>query len=224
MYCISNNWIASYVREKIIIFQKGSWKARRGKENHTWWKVCTWKFVDKIFADLLIILIFSLISRFSLSSSNVGDSSLRFLPASLLSTSTCWNSEIFLSSLSPTPPQIQYVLKIQVSFWSAFNLDFIEASFELLILFLDCNKFSVGPTLFTLSFIRFHTSLNRVDRRLPMFSFHIWTSVSISRDVFRTQSWAMELFTKISNGYQQLTIFTEKLRRRCLVVLNTPLV
>lgn len=68
------------------------------------------------------------------------------------------------------------MLKIQVSFWSAFNLDFIEASFELLILFLDGNKLSVGPTLFTLSCIRLHTSWNRVDRRLPMF-FSIYEQV-----------------------------------------------
>ena len=56
-------------------------------------------------------------------------------------------------------------------------------------MFSHCNKVYVGPTLFTLSsFIRLRTSLYRVDWRLPIFSFLILTSVSVCRDVFRTQS------------------------------------
>ena len=56
-------------------------------------------------------------------------------------------------------------------------------------MFSHCNKFYVGPTLFTLSlFIRLHTSLHRVDWRLPIFSFLILTSLSVCRGVFRTQS------------------------------------
>ena len=56
-------------------------------------------------------------------------------------------------------------------------------------MFSHCNKFYVGPTLFTLSlFIRLHTSLHRVDWRLPIFSFLILTSVSVGRGIFRTQS------------------------------------
>ena len=42
------------------------------------------------------------------------------------------------------------------------------------------------------SFIRFHTSLHRVDWRLPMFSFHTLTSVSVCIGVFRTKSYIFD--------------------------------
>ena len=59
----------------------------------------TWKFADKIGREpILIILMFSLIFRSSLSSSNVGDSLLRLVSVLLLSTPTSWNFEISMTS------------------------------------------------------------------------------------------------------------------------------
>ena len=108
--------------ERKNCLSKGKWEGTCllnqtwGKETDTWWKVRTWKFADKIGRELiLIILMFSLISSSSLSSSNVGDSSLRSVSVFQLTTSTCWNSEISMTSLYLNTSSVQYMLEIQVS-------------------------------------------------------------------------------------------------------------
>ena len=147
---------------------KGKWEGTYllnqtwGKETDTWWKVGTRKFADKIGRELmLIILMFSLISRSSLSSSNVGNSSLRFALVFLLTPPTCWNFEISMASLYPkTPPQFSICRKYRWAFCLFFSSALLEASFEFLILFLHCNKLLIiSPALFTSSFTRFHTSI-----------------------------------------------------------------
>ena len=113
-------------------------------------KVCWWKIGREL---ILIILMFSLISQPSLSSSNVGDSSLRFVSVFLLSTPTRWNFEISMTSLYPNTSSIQYMSKIWWAFCLLFSLALLQASFEFLILFLRCNKFFISPTLFVFSSI-----------------------------------------------------------------------
>ena len=68
--------------EKKNYLSKGKWEGTCllnqtwRQETDRWWKVGTWKFANKIWRDLiLIILMFSLIFQSSLSSSNVGNSS-----------------------------------------------------------------------------------------------------------------------------------------------------
>ena len=125
-----------------------------GKETDTWWNVRIWKLADKIGRELiLIILMFSLNSRSSLFSSNVDDSSLWFVSVSLLSTKTQWNFEISVTSLYPNTFSI--CRKYRRAFCLFFYLALLQACFEFLILFLDCNKFFISPTLFTSSFIPF---------------------------------------------------------------------
>ena len=123
--------------EKNNYLWKGKWEGTCllnqtwGKATDTWWKVGIWKFVDRVGRELyiLIILMFSLIFRSSLTSSNVGDSSLRFVSVFLLSTPTCWNS--FLGSF--------------------------VVSFEFLFSFLRYNKFFISPSFiyFVLYSIRY---------------------------------------------------------------------
>ena len=115
--------------EKKNYLSKGKWEGTRllnqtrGKETDTWWKVSTWKFADKIWRDLiLIILMFSLIFRSSFFSSNVGDSSLRFVSVFLLLSPTCWNFEISMISLHLNTSSIQYMSEIQVSLLSVLFL------------------------------------------------------------------------------------------------------
>ena len=110
--------------ERKNCLSKGKWEGTCllnqtwGKETDTWWKVRTWKFADKIGWELiLIILMFSLTFRSSLSSSNVGDSSLWFVSVSLLSTP---NFEISMTSLHLNTSSIQYMSEIQVSLLSVF--------------------------------------------------------------------------------------------------------
>ena len=94
-----------------------------GKETDTWWKFGTWKFADKIGREpILIILMFSLIFRSSLSLSNVGDSLLWLVSVFLLSSPTCWNFEISMASLYPNTSSIQYMSEIQVRLLSIFFL------------------------------------------------------------------------------------------------------
>ena len=105
-------------------------ESNMGKRNWHMMKVGTWKFADKIGRELILsILMFSVTFRYSLSSSNVGDSSLRFVSVFLLSTPTCWNS--FLGSF--------------------------VVSFEFLFSFLRYNKFFISPSFiyFVLYSIRY---------------------------------------------------------------------
>ena len=141
---------------------KGKWEGTSllnqtwGKETDSWWKVRIWKRADKIGGELIfIILMFSLISRSSYSSSNVGNSSLWSVSVSLLPTKTRWNFEISVTSLCPNTSSIQYMSKIQASLLSVFLFGSLVGFFLISILFLDCNKFFINPTLFTLSFIPF---------------------------------------------------------------------
>ena len=113
--------------EKKNYFSKGKWEGTCllnqtwRKETDTWWKVGTWKFADKVWRDLIIIiLMFTLIFQSSLSSPNVGYSLLRFVSVFLLSCPTCWNFEIFMTSLYPNTSSIQYMSEIQVSLMSVF--------------------------------------------------------------------------------------------------------
>ena len=92
--------------EKKNYLSKGKWEGTCllnqtwGKETDSWWKVRIWKLADKIGRELiLIILMFSLISRSSYFSSNVGNSSLWSVSVSLLPTKTRWNFEISVTSL-----------------------------------------------------------------------------------------------------------------------------
>ena len=145
---------------------------------------------------------FSLISRSSLSSPNVGDSSLRFVSVFPLTTPTCWNFEISKTPYIPTPPQFSICQKYRWAFCLFFSLALLQAYFEFLILFLHCNRFFISSTLFTLSFIQFHASMHEVDWRLLMFSFHTLTGVWVCIGVFRTKSKIfMELFEKIVNDF-----------------------
>ena len=124
----SNKWIASYVRKKAFSFKRKrrrqlSAESNAGKRNWHMMKGCTWILADKIWRDLIfIILMLYLIFRSSLSSSNLGDSSLRFVSVFLLSTPTCWNFKISMTSLYPNTSSIQS--QIQVSLLSLFSLGF----------------------------------------------------------------------------------------------------
>ena len=82
--------------EKKNYLSKGKWEGTCllnqtwGKETDTWWKVGTWKFADKIWRDLkLIILMFSLIFRSSFFSSKCR----RFIVA------VCFSFSIIISNL-----------------------------------------------------------------------------------------------------------------------------
>ena len=112
------NYILKRKREGTCLLNQ-TW----GKETDAWWNVRIWKLADKTGRELmLIILMFSLISRSSLSLWNVDDSSLWFVSVSLLSTKTQWNFEISVTSLYPKTSSIQYMSKIQASLLSVFLL------------------------------------------------------------------------------------------------------
>ena len=112
--------------ERKNYLSKGKWEGTCllnqtwGRETDTWWKVGTWKFADKIWRYLIFIILFSLIFRSSLSSSKLGDSSLRFVSVFLLSSPTCWNFEISMTSLYPNTSSVQYTSGVQVSLLSVF--------------------------------------------------------------------------------------------------------
>ena len=117
--------------ERKNYLSKGKWEGTCllnqtwGRETDTWWKVGTWKFADKIWRYLIFIILFSLIFRSSLSSSKLGDSSLRFVSVFLLSSPTCWNFEISMTLYIPTPPQFS----IHQEYRWAFCLFFFLGSF-----------------------------------------------------------------------------------------------
>ena len=170
---------------------KGKWEGTRllnqtrGKETDTWWKVGTWKFADKIWRDvILIILMFSLIFRSSFFSSNVGDSSLRFVSVFLLLSPTCWNFEISMISLHLNTSSIQYMSEIQVSLLSVLFLGSFVGFFEFVISFLHCSKFFISSTFIYFVFY----SIPHFTTFSWLFSFHISPSASVCIGVFRTQS------------------------------------
>ena len=123
---LTTGLFVSYVRKNNYL-SKGKWKDTSllhrtwGTVTDTSWKDGTWKYAEKLGQELtLIILMLSLISRSSLSSPNIGNSSLRLVSIFLLTTITCWNFEISKTSQYLNISSIQYMLKIRVSLLSVF--------------------------------------------------------------------------------------------------------
>ena len=136
-----------------------------GKETDTWLKVGIWKFADKIGWELILIILMLSLFQSSLTSSNVGNSLLRFISVFLLSSPTCWNFQISMTSLYPNNSSIQYMLEMQVSLLSIFFflgsfVGFFWISNFVFMLYITTS--SSVLLLFTSSFVRFYTSLHEL--------------------------------------------------------------
>ena len=175
--------------EKKNCLSKEKWEGtcllnqRWGKEIDTWWKVGTWKFADKVGRELiLIILMFSLIFRTFLSSSNVaihrcGLFQFFYYQLQLVGTSRFpWHLYI------PTPPQFSICRKYRWVFCLLFSLALLQVSFEFLILFLHCNKFFISSTLFVFSSIPYFITSSWLKAANVFFS-HINKCVSLHRRI-----------------------------------------
>ena len=86
-----------------------------------------------------LFLMFSLISRSSLSSLNTGYSSLRFESVSLLPILACCNSEIFMTSHYPSTTSNLLYTGNSGELLGCFFLGVLVGFIWILILFLHCN-------------------------------------------------------------------------------------